>query len=54
MWGLMPTHLFVLAIAVVVIVLIGALVARLSIPAVRSVVKAEIVPKETRREPQDP
>jgi hypothetical protein len=54
MWGLMPTHLFVLAIAVVVLALIGALVARLSIPAVRSVVKADIGPKETRREPRDP
>ena len=54
MWGLMPTHLFVLAIAVVVLALIGALIARLSIPAVRSVVKAEIVPKETRPDPRNP
>jgi len=53
MWGLMPTHLFVIAIAGVVIACVGALLARLSIPSIRAVVKADTRREESRREPRD-
>jgi hypothetical protein len=53
MFSLMPMHLIVTTVAIIVFALVGALIARLSIPAVRAVVKSDLGPEDQRRLPRD-